>query len=347
MRSTTTATITKSRTLSDRFQLSIPGISRRRSFAVCLAMSSLLTRGLAAQSTGAATASPPQSSQIAIVGSGIQNIPISPGDMIDVEVFNTPELSARMRVDQMGRVAPPLGGDVEVQGLSVEAAASAIKASLVSGNIMLHPSVIVNIIEYATEGVTVLGEVHSPGIYTLLGPHSLYDALASAGGPSSSEGATIAITHINQAGPPIIVKVTTPNYSAEQKAMIIQPGDTVVVSRADLVYVVGDVGRSGAFYIQNGQPLTVLNLVSLALGPNRTAAVSHVALIRNTLSGAPVTVPFNLNKVMKNQAKNIVLEAGDVLVVPRSGWKTFTMTALPALTNAAVNAVSVALVNNN
>jgi polysaccharide export outer membrane protein len=345
MRSTTTATTTKPRTLSNRFRICVPAMSWRQSFAICLAMSSLLTRGMVAQNTGAATASSPQPSQFTIISSGLQNIPISPGDLLDVEVFNTPELSARLRVDQVGRVAPPLGGDVEVQGLNVAAAASAIQAALLSGNIMLHPSVTVNIVEYATEGVTVLGEVRSPGIYTLLGPHSLYDALASAGGASPSEGATIAVTHINDAAHPIIVKVTTPNYSPEQKAMVIQPGDTVVVSRADIVYVVGDVNRSGAFYIQNGQPLTVLDLVSLAQGPTRTAAVSHVALIRNTLNGAPVTVPFNLNKVMKNQAKNIVLEAGDVLVVPRSGWKTFGTTALPALTNAAVNAVSIALVN--
>jgi polysaccharide biosynthesis/export protein len=345
MRSTMTATTTKSRDLSNRFWLSIPGMSRWQSFAVCLAMSSLLTRGMVAQNTGAATASSPQSSQFTIVSSGLQNIPISPGDLLDVEIFNTPELSIRLRVDQKGRVAPPLCGDVEVQGLNVAAAASAVEAALVSGHIMLHPSVLVSIVEYATEGVTVLGEVRMPGIYTLLGPHSLYDALASAGGASPSEGATIAITHINDAENPVIVKVTTPNYSAEQKAMVIQPGDTVVVSRADLVYVVGDVGRSGAFYIQNGQPLTVLDLVSLAQGPNRTAAVSHVALIRNTLHGDPITVPFNLNKVMKNKAKNIVLEAGDVLVVPRSGWKTFGTTALPALTNAAVNAVSISLVN--
>jgi polysaccharide biosynthesis/export protein len=345
MRSTMTATTTKSRALSNRFLLSIPGISSRQSFAVYLAIASLLTQGLVAQNNGAATASSPQSSQFTTVSAGLQNIPISPGDLLDVEVFNTPQLSARLRVDQRGRVAPPLGGDVEVQGLNVAAAASAIQAALLSSNIMLHPSVVVSIVEYATEGVTVLGEVRMPGIFTLLGPHSLYDALASAGGANPSEGATIAITHINDSSHPVIVNVTTPNYSAEQKAMVIQPGDTVVVSRADLVYVVGDVGRSGAFYIQNGQPLTVLNLVSLAQGPNRTAAVSHVALIRNTLNGVPITVPFNLNKVMKNKAQNIVLRAGDVLVVPRSGWKTFGTTALPALTNAAVNAVSIALVN--
>ncbi len=205
---------------------------------------------------------------------------------------------------------------------------------------MLQPIVMVNILEYATEGVTVLGEVKSPGIYTLLGPHSLYDALAAAGGATPSEGSTIAITHAHQSEHPQIVQVTTPNYSAEQKSTIIEPGDTVVVSRADLVYIVGDTVKSGAFYIQNGQPLTILDLVSLAQGTNRTAAMTHAALIRPTLDGGATTIPVNLNKVMKNETPNLVVKAGDVLVVPRSGWKTFGFTALPGVTNAVANAIA-------
>ena len=318
----------------------------RKQLILRLATPLLLLPSLFAQNTGGATATTQQSFQISPVFSPrIQNIPISPGDLLDVEVFNTPELSCKLRVDQLGRVTLPVGGEVEARGLNVAAAADAIKMKLISSQIMLHPMVTVNVMEYATEGVTVLGEVRSPGIYTLLGPHSLYDALATAGGATSSEGSTIAITHVNDADHPTVVKVTTPNYSAEQKGTIIEPGDTIVVSRADLVYVVGDVNRSGAFYIQNGQPLTVLDLVSLAQGATRTAAMSHVALVRPTPDGKAVTIPFNLNKVMKNESKNLVVEAGDVLVVPRSGWKTFTSTALPSLTNATANSVAFALAN--
>jgi polysaccharide biosynthesis/export protein len=274
-----------------------------------------------------------------------QNIPIGAGDLLDVTVFNTPELSARLRVDQQGRVTLPLGGDVEVRGLKVAAAAAAVEQVLMAKKIMLQPTVSVSIVEYATEGVTVLGEVRTPGIYTLLGPHSLYDALASAGGALPSEGATITITHASDATHPLIVPVTTPNYSAAQKATIVEPGDTIVVSRADLVYIVGDMTRSGAFYVQNGQPLTILDLISLAQGPNRTAAMSRTTIIRNLPDGSVQSLRFNLDKVMKNQEKNLVLQAGDILVVPRSGWKSFGYVALPGITNAAANAVAVAVVN--
>jgi len=319
----------------------------QRALACCAAALMFSAPCLLAQT--AASPSVPQASQQAPPANpqshpsaipGVQNIPIGPGDLLDIEVFNTPELSGKLRVDQRGQVTLPLGGDVPVQGLTVAQAAKVIQDALVSKNLMLQPTVMVNILEYATEGVTVLGEVRAPGIYTLLGPHSLYDALASAGGATSSEGATIAITHAGQSEQPHIVNVTTPNYSAEQKSTIIEPGDTIVVSRADLVYIVGDTVHSGAFYIQNGQPLTILELVSLAQGVNRTAAMGHVALIRPTPDGKAVTIPMNLNKVMRNEETNLVVLAGDVLVVPRSGWKTFGFTALPALTNAVASAVA-------
>jgi len=319
---------------------------KRCALACCAALlafsaSCVLAQTAASPSAPPATAQTPASQQsYPAPPPGARNIPIGPGDLLDVEVFNTPELSGKLRVDQQGQVTLPLGGDVPVQGLTVAQAARVIQDALVSKNLMLQPTVMVNILEYATEGVTVLGEVKSPGIYTLLGPHSLYDALASAGGATSSEGATIAITHAGQSDHPHIVNVTTPNYSAEQKSTIIEPGDTIVVSRADLVYIVGDTVRSGAFYIQNGQPLTVLELVSLAQGVNRTAAMSHAALIRPTPEGGAITIPMNLNKIMRNEEKNLAVLAGDVLVVPRSGWKTFGFTALPAVTSAVANAVT-------
>ncbi len=285
-----------------------------------------------------------------IPASSAQEIPgaarasIGPGDLIDVQIYNTPELSARLRVDQQGRVLLPLSGAVPVAGLTASSAAAAIADKLRSTQIMLAPAVSVTVLEYAGGGVTVLGEVRSPGIYPLTGSHTLYDALASAGGNTSSAGSNITISHKGDAEHPLLIDVTSPNYSALQKSTVVEPGDTVFVSRAELVYIVGDVQRSGAFYLQSGQHLTVLNLLSLAQGTNRTAAMSHTSIIRPTPNGGALTIPFNLNKVMKNQEPNLVLQAGDVLVVPRSGWKTFSETALPGVTNAVSGAASTALI---
>ncbi len=314
---------------------------------VCLSLSLILLPVLHAQSMAAGSSQ--AAAQTVTANSTnygpLQDIPVSSGDLLDVEVFATPELSGRLRVDQLGQVTLPLGGDVKVEGMFAKQAAAAIQNRLISAKLMLNPTVTVTILEYSTEGVTVLGEVKNPGIYTLLGPRSLYDALASAGGAMSSEGTTITITHANDASHPIVVNVTTTDYSAEQKATVVLPGDTIVVNRAPLVYVMGDVVHSGAFYIQGGTKLTVLNLISLAQGTNKTAAMSRAILIRSMPTGRSETIHFDLNKVMKNEAPNLAMQAGDVLVLPRSGWKTFGEIALPSVTNGVINASAITLSN--
>ena len=270
----------------------------------------------------------------------MQNIPITSGDLLDVETFNTPEFSGKLRVDQQGSVMLPMGGSVKVDGMLPNQAAAAIQDRLVTSKIMLNPTVKVDIVEYSTDGVTVLGEVKAPGVYTLLGPRSLYDALAAAGGATLSAGSTITLTRANDATHPITVEVTTPNYSAAIKATIVLPGDTVVVNRAPLIYAVGDFVRSGAFYIQGGTKLTVLNVVSLAQGYNKTAAMSKAAIIHPMPDGTAEILRINLNKILKGEASSPVLRAGDVLVLPRSGLKDFALTALPSAANAVVSAAA-------
>jgi polysaccharide biosynthesis/export protein len=274
-----------------------------------------------------------------------EQLQIGAGDLVDVEIFNTPELSApKLRVDQYGNITlPAIGHPVMVGGLSTSAAAERIREQLQAAQIMPDPHVTVFILEYATQGITVLGEVKAPGTYTLLGPHSLYDALSAAGGPTPTEGASIVITHANDPSHPITIDVKSANYSELQKATIVYPGDTIVVSRAELVYVVGDVGRSGAYYMQNGRSLTVLELISLANGINRTAKMSKCSVIRKVPEGVE-TIRFDLGKVMQSKLANFTLLAGDVVVIPRSGLKDFGTTALPGVTNAVASATSAALI---
>lgn len=328
--------------------LGIPTFLRCKTAATCVVLFGWQLLA-SAQTTPPSNTAPVSSSQAAAATAApvepLSNIAIAPGDLLDVEVFNTPELSAHLRVDQRGEITLPLGGNVAVKGMFAKDAARAIVNRLKSAQIMLAPIVNVSIIEYASAGVTVLGEVRSPGIYTLLGPRSLYDALAAAGGATSSEGLTITIAHANDADHPVNIDVTTVGYSPIQKATVVRPGDTIVVNRAPLVYIVGDVNHSGAFYIQGGETLTVLNLVALADGAERDAAMSAVKILRQTPTGIQ-TIPLNLTKVMRNQEPNPVLHAGDVLVVPRSGFKNFALTALPGLSNALSGAASTALITH-
>jgi polysaccharide biosynthesis/export protein len=291
-------------------------------------------------STAAATALAPFGPDTIPAG----QLPLGPGDLIDVTVFSTPELSGRLRIDQTGRIDLPVGGHLMVGGLTSLQAATAIEKQLRDGQIMLDPHVSVQIFQFATQGISVLGEVRAPGPYPLFGPHSLYDALSLAGGPSANEGSTITITHHSDPTHPTIVHVNSPNYSQVQNSTPIYPGDTIFVSTADEIYVVGDVTSPGPIPIAQGRDLTLLKVIALCHGWTPTASVDKATIIRKTGTGTEV-IPVDLNGVMKHTAPNLTLQASDVLVMPHSAFKKFLVYALPSATSSAFGAAEISVVH--
>ena len=300
----------------------------------------LISAGLYAQGTASAP-----SVMLVPRPSSATPLTIEPGDVISVQIFNTPELSASHRVGPNGAISLPGTGEIKMTGLTPLQAGSAIEKTLRDDQIMLDPHVSVSVTEYTTEGITVLGEVKSPGTYPLLGPQSLYSALAAAGGVTPQEGSTITITHRSDPEHPRIIRVDTSQSSADQQFALVQPGDVVLVSKAGVIYVIGDVGHPGEYYIRNSQPLRVLNALALAEGLKQTAAASHASIIRSNGDGAE-TIPVDLTKVTKNKALDPVLEPSDILVVPQSGFKQFVSVALPGITGAAANAAALALISH-
>jgi polysaccharide export outer membrane protein len=263
---------------------------------------------------------------------------IATGDLLDVNVFDTPELSAKVRVDDHGAITLPLGGALPVSGLTAEQAGLAIEERLRRSAILKDPHVSVTVLEYTTQGVTVLGEVKNPGVYPLLGTHGLLDLISTAGGVTPNAGKSVTVTHRTDPNHPLIVDVDGRGGNTVASNVDIRPGDTIMVSRAGIVYVLGDVGKPGGFVIGNGDRLTVLQAVSLAQGANRTAALNRARLIRKTDAGRQ-ELPVQLAKILADKAPDQPLSDGDILFVPSSGAKNAmrTMeTVLPAAAGAAI-----------
>ena len=194
---------------------------------------------------------------------------ISAGDLLAVDVFDTPELSAKLRVNEKGDIDLPVAGSIHVEDLTAERAAAEIENLLRNDNILKHPHVEVFIQEYATQGVSVLGEVKNPGIYPELGSHSLLDFISVAGGITPTAGKAVTITHKNDPNNPTIVQLDNNGPEvAKRGALVILPGDTIIVSRSGIVYVIGDLGKPGGFLIENNQHLTALQAIALAQGAN-------------------------------------------------------------------------------
>lgn len=273
-----------------------------------------------------------------IVNGSAHPLQIAPGDLLDVEVFDTAELSGKLRVDDRGTIQLPIAGDLSVSGMTAEQAGHSAEKKLLDTNILRDPHVSITVLEYATQGVTVLGEVKNPGVYPLLGTHGLLDLISAAGGVTPNAGKGVTITHRANPTQPEIVNVETKPGSTAAFNVDIQPGDTVMVSRAGIIYVVGDVGKPGGFLIENNDRLTVLEAIALAQGTNRTASLNHAKLIRKTgNTREESSVP--LKKILANKVPDQMLADGDILFVPSSAAQNALRDAesvLPAATSAIV-----------
>jgi polysaccharide export outer membrane protein len=265
---------------------------------------------------------------------------LSAGDLLDVKVLGTvdPDFSPKLRVDEQGNITLPYAGRVRVAGRTAEDAALLIEATFHDRDIFKDPHVSVTVLEYATQGVTVLGEVRNPGVYPLLGIHGLLDLISAAGGVTPTAGKGVTITHREDPAHPEIVNIETKPGSMSAFSADIRPGDTIVVSHAGIVYVLGEVGKPGGFLIENSDRLTVLQAISLAQGTSRTASSDKAKLIRKTATGRE-EVPIPLKRILADKAPDQILVDGDILFVPGSGPKNALRDVEAILPGAASAAI--------
>jgi polysaccharide export outer membrane protein len=255
------------------------------------------------------------------------------GDLLRISVFGVKDFDVDARVSARGSISVPLIGDVQVAGLTTDEAQAVIEKRLIDGQFMLHPEVSVFTKEYATQGVSVLGEVQKPGIYPMLGSHGLFDVLSMAGGTTPKSGPTVTISHRSHPNEPVLVKLVDIGQSASANSEIL-PGDTVLVSKAGIVYVVGDVKNPSGVVIENGSEMTVLKAIAIAGGVNPTAAVNSAKLIRRTSNG-PEETSLSLKKIFAAKGTDIKLQPEDIIFVPNSAAKSVGRRGLEAVLQAA------------
>jgi polysaccharide export outer membrane protein len=312
-------------------------MTRKVVFSVLLLMASASAVPLSAQGIL------PVNSSVAVAGTVsvpmAHALQISSGDLLELNVFDTPELSGKLHVDERGNIALPLAGALPVAGLTAEQAARKIEARLREAAILKEPHASVTVVESATQGITIMGEVRNPGVYLLLGARDLLDLISEAGGLNPQAGKDVIITHRTDFDHPITVRLGSKPGSSSGVNVDIRPGDTIVVSHEGIVYVVGDVGKPGGFLIENNDRLTVLQAIALAQGTNKTAALNRAKVIRKTDTGRQ-ELPVSLKKILANNAPDETLFDGDILFVPNSAGKSALRSVeqviLPAAASAAI-----------
>ena len=262
--------------------------------------------------------------------------PIGPGDSLDISEYHTPEFHSVVRVSSAGTVTLPLVQEVQVGGLDEQAAAHAIEAALVAKGMLLHPQVSVLVIAYTGQDVSVLGEVARPGVYPYTLHHRLLDLISAASGLAPNAGRLVNIFHRDdpKTPHPVVLDPSGTDTEADHNPEL-SPGDTVQVSRAGLVYVIGDVVRPGGFPVDPAQGLTVVQALSLAWGTSQNAATGKALLIREQKGGRTLTT-LNLKRMMHGQEPDQPIRDRDILFVPDSMAKDLWNKGVEAAIQSAI-----------
>ena len=271
------------------------------------------------------------------VPEGFSKLTLAPGFLLSMQVYDMPEISTDLRVNDQGDVSVPLSGKVHVAGLTVLDAEHAIEQRLAEKGILRNPEINLDIAQYAADNVSVLGEVQTPGRVQLLAPRSLPDVLALVGGETQTAGTSVVIRRtVNGQEQVQNVKYARSGSSDDVKNIMIQPGDTVLVPRAGIVYILGAVNRPGGYVMQEDGMLDVAQAISLAYGTTLNAAIGSIHIVRKNSDGTLQTIPVEFRKITKGKEVPNQLQAEDILYVPVSKVKTVATAGLVGSTSSAL-----------
>src|SRR5579883_2051961 len=266
-----------------------------------------------------------------------ESLLISHGDMLHITVFREPDLEQHVRVKDSGEIDLDLIGPVRVAGFAPAEAAQKIAQAYVQGRYLNHPQVSVLVEEYATQQVSVLGQVTKPGAVQLMAPRSLLDVLSLAGGLTDIADRHITIQRGDKSES---MTVFLPNNAQAdlQSTVTVYPGDTVIVPKAGIVYVLGDVARPGGYIMQDDAKLTVLQAIAMAAGANRSAKEDATRLVRKVNDTyQEQTIP--LAEIERGRHPDMELKADDVLYVPFSIGKNIVLGASGILSSTSSAAI--------
>jgi polysaccharide biosynthesis/export protein len=268
-----------------------------------------------------------------------ESLLIGPGDLLHLQVYDTPEMEQRARVTDAGTIPFSFLGSVSVSGMTPEQAAEQIQRRLVAAGVMLHPQVTVRVEAFATQNASVMGQVQKPGIYEIDTARKVVEVLALAGGLTDLADRHITIQRFGPAKQKVEYYYSNTALTALSDDPMVYPGDTVIVPKVAVVYVLGDVSKPGGYPIStNNSRMTVLQAVALAGYANHTASVGKSRLVRETDDGVE-EIDLQLSEIQKGKKPDIALLPDDVVYVPFSFMRNIGINGQGILASATSAAI--------
>ena len=226
---------------------------------------------------------------------------VGPSDELKISVFDEPALSGSFRVDVDGSIPYSLVGRVIVTGRTVREIEQLLTARLLDGYVR-QPRVTVEVAQYRSRKVFIMGEVRTPGQYALDGDVTLLEVLALAGALTESAGEEISVRRAKEPAAKVgaslpddpttveVVRVSLPELQSGRMSsnLVLQDGDTIIVPAASRVFVTGHVRTPGAVVLRGR--LTVQQAIALAGGITERGSSRGIKIRREVTPGAFVEV---------------------------------------------------------
>lgn len=269
---------------------------------------------------------------------------LGPGDRVAVSLVDLKEIEIKPAlIDLDGTIDLQLAGRPRAAGLTCNELSEEIVRNL--RPIVRDPRVKVEVVEYGSQPVTILGAVNKPGVHQLRGPRHLIEVLAMAEGLKPEAGNILKITRLTTAGELPLPRARM-DASGESsigevgvRALLearvpelnvpIRPHDVITIPRADLIYVLGSVRKPGGFALAERETITVLQALSLSEGVDSLGAPQKARILRSTGPGAAATeVPVDVRGILAGKQPDQDLRPNDVLFIPSNRTKSAGLRAL-------------------
>jgi len=277
---------------------------------------------------------------------------VGPGDVLEVRVFNRPQLSHdSLAISNDGLIRMPFIGELQAACLTEAELAKEITTRLLK--YQRNPQVYVSVKQYNSQPVSIIGAVNAPSRFQLQRRVRLLELLSLANGPSARAGRSVQVLHA-EAPTSICEEPPTASDSYDdarvglsaynlgetlkgspQANPYLRPGDIVTIPEADQAYIIGNVFKPGPIALS--EPITVSRAIVMAGGTAPNTDTSKVRIIRQAAGSTTKTeIVVDLKKVKKNQAEDVALLANDTIEVPtvggiRGAFKEVLRTVVPTV----------------
>jgi polysaccharide biosynthesis/export protein len=248
--------------------------------------------------------------------------PVGSEDLLEISVFEIPELNRIVRVSEKGTISLPLLGEMEVKGLTAMQLEDSLRDAL-SRKYLQDPQVSVFVREFGSKKVSVIGAVGKPGVYQMLGPRTLLQVLSEAGGLEKEAGSHLFVIRSIAGGATDAIPVKISDLlmnRAPDLNLAINPGDviSVPIDRPVYVYVDGAVKTPGRLEELASRPISLLQAIAKAGGVTDRANLKSIQILRRAGDGTQTDLRVSLKKIREGKDRDPILEEGDVVVVPET-----------------------------